>query len=299
MAAGGLGALIKYAPKGRVDPFTEAIADPDAAMPADEQPPDDPTYGSAGMLPDEVVHLVYRSGLAAPSLRATLHQWADLDPVLSAVPRSARDSGFGGVGFLVDAVRDLTREEVTGAHHAMSTVAMGGWHEYRIDVVRSLRDAKPLFRRGRDKDAARTIASDGVRQWLVYGDQVIAGPATAPPSDLGDLVDGSWLLDRDIELSGGTEVWAGGRRAYRIVARYRDLARLGMGWWQRLFFPAVAVVDAETGLVLRLTRFKDGRPTLRQELRDVAPLEPGAGFGFTPPAGVPVVDPESLFGGQR
>jgi hypothetical protein len=302
MAAGGVGALIKYAPRGRVDPFAQAAAeaaDPEAAMPADEEPPEDPAGGSAGTLPDEVVYQVYRGGIATPSLRATLHQWADLDPVLSAVPPSARASGFGGVGFLVDAVRDLTREEVSGAHHAIITVAMGGWNEYRIDVVRSLWDAKPLLRRGRVKDAARTIASDGVRQWRVFSDEVIAGPASAPPSDLADLVDASWLLDRDIELSGGTEVWAGGRRAYRIVARYRDVARLGMGWWQRLFFPAVAVVDAETGLVLRLTRFRDGRPTLRQELRDVAPLEPGAGFGFTPPDGVPVVDPESLFGRHR
>ena len=65
-----------------------------------------------------------------------------------------------------------------------------------------------------------------------------------------------------------------------------------MGWWQRLFFPAVAVVDAETGLLLRLTRFKGGGPAMRQELRDVTSLEPGAGFGFTPPDGLPVFDPE-------
>jgi hypothetical protein len=67
-----------------------------------------------------------------------------------------------------------------------------------------------------------------------------------------------------------------------------------MGWWQRLFFPAVAVVDAETGLVLRLTRFKGGRPAMRQELRDVATPGPGKDFGFTPPAGLPVDDAESL-----
>ena len=83
------------------------------------------------------------------------------------------------------------------------------------------------------------------------------------------------------------------------MARYRGVAGLEMGWWQRLFFPAVAVVDAETGLLLRLTRFKGGRPAMRQELRDVTPLEPGAGFGFTPPDGLPVVDPESDLGEGR
>jgi hypothetical protein len=301
MAAGGLGALIRYAPKGRIDPFAQATAetaDLEAAMPTDEQPPDEPAEGSAGVpqdegLPDEVLHLLYRGGLAAPSLRATLHEWAEPDAVLAAVPASARGAGFGGVGFLVDAVRDLTREERTGAHQAVCTVAMGGWTEYRIDLVRPIWDAKLSGGRGRDRDMARTIVSDGVRQWQVYSDRVMTGPASPPTSDLADLVDASWLLDRDLDLSGGTEAWVGGRRAYRIVARYRDVARLGMGWWQRLFFPAVAVVDAETGLVLRLTRFKGGRPTLRQELRDVASLEHGAGFGFTPPDGLPVHDAES------
>jgi hypothetical protein len=293
MAAGGLGALIRYAPKGqRVDPFTQATAedvDPEAAMPTDEQPPDEPAEGAADAMPDEVLHLLYRSGLTAPSVRATLHQWADLDPVLTAVPQSVRGAGFGGVGFLVDAIRDSTREERTSAHHAVCTVAMGGWNEYRIDVIRSIWAPG----RSRDRDMARTTVTDGVRQWQVYSDRVMTGPASPPTSDLADLVDASWLLDRDLDLSGGTEVRVGGRRAYRIVARYRDVAALGMGWWQRLFFPAIAVVDAETGLILRLTRFMGGRPTLRQELRDVATLEAGADFGFTPPDGLPVYGAES------
>jgi hypothetical protein len=300
MAAGGLGALIKYGPKGRqVDPFTRATdeaADPEAAMPTDERPPEEPADGAAPILPDEVLHLVYRSGLGAPSLHATLHQWADLDAVLAAVPQSARGTGFGGVGFLVEVMRDATREAVADTHHAESTVAMGGWSEYRIDVVRAMGNARlyPRSRSARRKDeVARTIVSDGTRQWKVFSDQVVAGPAAPPPSDLADLVDAAWLLDRDLALSSGAEVWVDGRRAYRVVARYRDVARLGMGWWQRLFFPAVAVVDAETGVLLRLTRFKGGRPAMRQELRDVRSLEPGTGFGFTPPDGLPVFDPES------
>jgi hypothetical protein len=291
IAAGGLGALIKYVPKGRrVDPFTQATAeDEDAAMPADEQPPEEPAEGAAGAMPDEVLHLLYRSGLAAPSVRATLHHWADLDPVFAAVPQSVRGAGFGGVGFLVDAVRDATREERIGAHHAVCTVAMRSWAEYRIDVIRSIWAPGS----GREKDTARTTVADGVRQWQVYRDSVFTGPASPPTSDLADLVDASWLLDRDFDLSGGTEIWVSGRRAYRVTARYRDVSGLGMGWWQRLFFPAIAVVDAETGLILRLTRFKGGRPTLRQELRDVAPLEAGADFGFTPPDGLPVFGGES------
>jgi hypothetical protein len=47
-------------------------------------------------------------------------------------------------------------------------------------------------------------------------------------------------------------------------------------------------VDAETGVILRLTRFKGGRPAVRQELRDVAEQEADTSFGFTPPAGLRV-----------
>ena len=113
MAAGGLGALIKYGPKGRrVDPFTQAAseaADPEAAMPTDERSPEGLRRPEAGALADEVLHLVYRSGLGAPSLRATLHQWADFDALIAAVPQSARGTGFGGVGFLLDVMRDATQ----------------------------------------------------------------------------------------------------------------------------------------------------------------------------------------------
>ena len=237
----------------------------------------EPADGAAGGLTDEVLHLVYRSGLGAPSLRATLHQWADLDAVIAAVPQPVRDTGFGGVGFLVDAVRDVARDEPPAASTPRAPLRWAAGASTGSTSCGPMWD--PATGRARRKEVPRTIASDGVRQWRVYSDQVITGPASIPPSDLADLVDPAWLLDRDLGLSGGTEVWVGERRAYRIVARYRDVAQLGMGWWQRLFFPAIAIVDAETGLLLRLTRFKGGRPALRQELRDLTSLEPARASG--------------------
>jgi hypothetical protein len=129
MAAGGLGALIRYAPRRqRVHPFARATAeaaDPEAEMPADEPAPGGPDDVAAPalpdevlpdeVLPDEVLHLVYRSGLTAPPFSATLHQWFDFGAALAAVPQSARDRGFGGVGFLVDTVmRDLAHEAAGG-----------------------------------------------------------------------------------------------------------------------------------------------------------------------------------------
>jgi hypothetical protein len=296
MAAGGLGALIRYAPRRqRVHPFARATAeaaDPEAEMPADEPAPGGPDDAAAPALPDEVLHLVYRSGLAAPPFSATQHQWFDFGAALAAVPRSARDRGFGGVGFLVDTVmRDLAHEAAGGVNHEVSTVRMGSWKEYLISVIRSVADAAAT-RSGRgDRNQLLKIASDGAQQWQVFADRVVTGDAAPPPGDLADLVDASWLLYRGLDLSGGDEVWLGGRRGYRIVARYREETLSGStGWLEQLFFPAVAVVDAETGLVLRLTRFRGGRAAARRELRDVAPLEHDAEFGFTPPDGLPVRD---------
>jgi hypothetical protein len=302
LAAGGLGALIKYAPRPRVDPFAQAAAeaaDPEAELPADETAPDGAAAATSDSeaLPDELLHMVYRSGVTPPSFGATLHQWFDIGALIAAVPESVRGGGFGGVGFLVDTLRDNARESTAGASHAMSTVRMGGWREYRIDVVRSASDAAFFRSRRLDKrakDQALTIASDGERQWHVLPDRVVSGPASPPPSELADLLDASWLLDPALALSGGSETMLGGRRAFRIVATCREPAWIGLDSWKRLFFPAVAVVDAETGRLLRLTRFKGGRPTMRQELRDTAELGPGADFGFTPPSGRPCYDAETM-----
>ncbi len=230
IAAGGLGALIKYAPRPRVDPFAQAAAeanDPEAEMPADETAPGGPAAASSdsAALPDELLHVVYRSGLTPPSFGATLHQWFDVGALIAAVPESVRGGGFGGVGFLADTLRDQARESTAGASHAMSTVRMGGWHEYRIDVVRSASDAaffRSRRRDKRDKDQALTIASDGERQWQVLADRVVSGPASPPPSELADLLDASWLLDPALALSGGSETMLGRRRAFRIVATFTE-----------------------------------------------------------------------------
>ena len=83
-----------------------------------------------------------------------------------------------------------------------------------------------------------------------------------------------------------------GHMSSRLSERMREQARetlRGRGSGPSWEFEPRGV-DAETGLVLRLTRFKGGRPALRQELRDVTALAAGADFGFTPPAGLPVRD---------
>ena len=127
LAAGGLGAAIKYTPKRHVDPFAAATAeDPDDVMPDDEPLPAWARRGQArartacgggreadGRTPvsDEVLNLLYRGGLEPAPFSARLCEWTDGEVVggamLGAVPESARRAGFGGVGFLVDTILTL------------------------------------------------------------------------------------------------------------------------------------------------------------------------------------------------
>ena len=85
-----------------------------------------------------------------------------------------------------------------------------------------------------------------------------------------------------------------GRTGYRVIATIgigpvTGGALSGLpGWW----LPAVAVVDASSGRLLRLTRYRGGTTATRQELRSVSDGGPDD-FGFTPPDGLPVRDSES------
>jgi hypothetical protein len=295
LAAAGLGAAIRYTPRRRPDPFaraTEEAADPDAAIPRDDgAAPDGVPAAPGSPVSDEVLHLLYRSSQDMPRFTATLHLWINVAALLEAVPESARKTGFGGVGFLVDAVRDAALAEAalqSGTVHLVSSVRIGGWDRYRIDVAGD----RPL---GRDRHIRRleslTEACDGRRRWQVYEDRVVAGPAAPLPEQVAGLVDGSWLLGG--ELSGGEEITVGGRRAYRLLGRSLD--RLPWSMMDLLpmkSLPVVAAVDTESGRLLRLSSYAGGQPVLCRELRDISPDESGD-FGFEPPAGLRVVEEET------
>ena len=286
LAAGGLGAAIKYAPFGRPSPSrpsTWGIAveevDAEGAMPRDDPFPDD--AADRAPVGDKMLHALYRSGGSEPRFTATMHQWVDAAALLEAIPESARKAGFGGVGFLVDTILDTARD--AGTAHQVGSVRIGGWDKYRIDLTYPTRPRETPGRR----PELLTVACDGQRRWQVYADRVLAGPAGPPPEDLAELLDGSWLLE--CALSGGEEIAVGGRRGYRIAVRGQTQLRSPLAVLDRLFYPAVAVVDARSGRLLRLTRYKGGKPVSRSELRDITPDESGD-FGFEPPAGLRVVE---------
>ena len=74
LAAGGLGAAIRYAPRKRRDPFAQAIQDddPEPVMPADDPFPGPAVDGAAAPVSDEVLHLLYRSGVGVPRGESTV-----------------------------------------------------------------------------------------------------------------------------------------------------------------------------------------------------------------------------------
>ena len=264
VAAGGLGAWIRYSPIGHRQPTTDP-GDAETAIPRDDPAPERAPDGRPAGPPvsDAVLHMLQERGTG--EFAATLHQWYDYGAMLSQLPAGARRTGFGGLGLLADAV---SGRQPTA--HLVSTVRIGGPGKYQIDHAYDLR-------RG-----PKTIACDGQRRWQVYADRVVVGPAGPPPSNIADLADASWLLG--CWLSGGAPVMAGGRPAHVI-----NVARGRADWAFSLMFPtAVAVVDAELGILLRLTSYLGGKPVQRCELRDVTA---GAGdFRATIPPDLPTVE---------
>jgi len=251
IAAGGLGAWHRYSPFGRGR--AGSAADAEAAMPRDDPAPE---VSRDGRLPgpaagDEVLHLLHGSGSAA--FAATLHQWLDPGALLAQAPEAVRRTGFGGLGLVASALGEPAADP-----HLISFLRVGGPGRYQID------------HRYDPARGPKTIACDGQRRWRVYRYRVTVGPAQPLPAALADLADASWLLE--CRLSDATLIMARDRPAYRV-----SVARGDAPWsFSLMFSPAVAVVDAELGILLSLTSYLGGKPVRRYELRDIAgPASPG------------------------
>jgi hypothetical protein len=275
VAAGGLGAWIRYAPSAQKRTAeqaggTEAPISPDG--PAPERSPDGRPVGPP--VSAQVLQLLHDS--TASEVTATVHEWTDLGAMLSQVPPGARRAGFGGLGLLMDSIRE--RPATT---HLISSLRMAGPGRYRIDYA------------GSERRGPVMIACDGQRCWQVYRDRVTAGPAAPLPAGIAEMLDPSWLLG--CRLSGGASLLAGDRQAYRI-----NVARGEAGSppsWPLMFPAAVAVVDAGTGIVLRLTSYIGERPVRRCELRDTTTT--AGDFTIDIPPGLPVAEETDPFGDEH
>jgi hypothetical protein len=279
MAAGALGAALKFTPFGRVR--TRHEDEIGEKMPDDDPPPAVDGAGVMGaslawgpLVSDEILLLLYRSGAGIPRFTATLHTWTSGAGVLAGAPQAAREMGFGSVGHLVDAA--AAQADVTT--HEVSTARIDGWYRYQIERV-------PPLLSGRHHGPT-LIACNRRRYWEVREDRVSIDEPRPAPAELADLADASWLLG--CELTGGEAIMAGGRAAYRLTVRgnHSQSELLDSG------FPAVAVVDAETGRLLRLTTYGSGLPACRHELLDVsddASPDDGWDFAFEAPRDLRVV----------
>jgi hypothetical protein len=251
LAAGGLGALIRHAPHllghGTPGEQPEAMPSPDPAPlePADGSPP-----------PDEVLELLYRSG-APRDLGATARQWLDLAPVAASAPEGFRAAGRGGLGDLLDAMTRGMNVARTDARLRVS-----GPDRYRLD----------FSRRPRRIDAT-TIACDGERRWRVYQDRTMVGPAAPLRDQIAFLADSCWLLRG--RLSGGAELTYRGRPARQLRVTPGPGGE-GLALGPLMTFPADAIVDAETGCLLRLISYAGDTLATWSELDDIStePADP-------------------------
>ena len=244
LAAGGLGALIRHAPHL---PGHGAAGEQPEAMPSPDPAPLEPADGS--LPPDEVLDLLYRSGEPG-DLGATARRWLDLVAMAASVPEGFRAAGRGGFADLFDAMTpgmNVARVE--------ARLRVSGPDRYRLD----------FSSRPRRIDST-TIACDGERRWWVYQDRTMVGPAAPLRDHSAFLADSCWLLRG--RLSGGAELTYRGRPARQLrVTPVPGGEEVVLG--PLMFYLTDAIVDAETGCLLRLISYAGDTLAIWSELDDI------------------------------
>jgi outer membrane lipoprotein-sorting protein len=245
---GGLDVLIRHAPHR---PGRDAAGQQPEAMPSPDPAPLEPANASPP--PDEVLDLLYRSG-EPHDLSVTVRQWRDQAALAAWVPERLRAAGSGGFADLLDTMARGMNVARTDARLRVS-----GPDRYRLDY----------FSPRLDRGAPTTIACDGERRWQVYQDWTMVGPAAPLTDPIAFLADACWLLRG--RLSGGTELTYRGRPARQLrVTRVPGGAGLVVG--PPLFPDAIAdaIIDAETGCLLRLISYAGDAPVIWSELDDIS-----------------------------
>jgi outer membrane lipoprotein-sorting protein len=254
LAAGGLGAWLRLAPH-LPGHHPAAGATFLAAMPSPEPGPLDPGDGPPPS--DDLLGLLYRSGLYDgddPQVRgAAVRRWNDSAAVLGRLRGTFPAAGQGGFGYLLDGLSQ--KESVT---LTTGRLRIGGPELYYLDYSSYQGGPGPLV-----------MACDGEQHWQVRENVTLVGPARPMTGEFASMVGSSWLLGE--RLSGGAEITYHGRRGYHLRVTRGDGARPG---GPSMFHPADAIVDAETGSLLRLIAYDGDAPAEWWELDDVT-AEPG------------------------
>jgi outer membrane lipoprotein-sorting protein len=263
LAADALGFAIRHGPGSPRRPS----ADGGGPMPHDADDVDQENWPPVS---DETAYLLYRGLSAEHDIAAELDEWFSIEGLADGLRRGGRAFGQGGVGRLADAISE---KAVAGSMHQVARVVLAAdGVRYRLDWVAGAPRRRPV-----------TEACDGQTSWRVYPDRTLTGSVRPVPSRIADLVHSSWLLEWRL-ADGGVEI-VDGRRGYRVRATRVQGATLGSRLL--IYGAAVAVIDAELGVITRLTSYAAGIPTARWELRDVrVPVSTSAAdFRVTTPPG--------------
>jgi hypothetical protein len=269
LAADALAFAIRYGPGGPRRP-PEDVAD---RMPDDA---DDAGQDHWSPVSDQTAYLLYRASSVGADIAAEFHEWMSAEGLGVGLAQGLRRGehllGQGGVGRLADAISDKAAPGTTHRVARVSYAADG--IRYRLEWIAGAPPGKPA-----------TEACDGQTRYRVYPDRTLTGPARPAPSRLAALGNPSWLLEW--RLADGGEETVDGRPGFRVRAtRIQGVTLRGPS---PICDAAVAVIDAELGLITRLTSYASGKPVERWELRDVrwaAPGFPEEEFRIeTPPGG--------------
>jgi hypothetical protein len=226
--------------------------------------------GPDAPLTPQILALIYTAGLRSSEFDAELRTWGDSAAGADAFKWVTRNTTLSGVTRLGEAMGELARP-----WQRREAIRIGLPNRFRIDYIDG----------GMRRPAVCTEATDGAQRWRVFTGHVGVGPAQPLPARIARLVDPAWLLDW--RLTGGAEVIEGGRRGFRI--------RIG-GRWQAghaspRTAPVDAIIDAELGILLRITQAQDGRPAKQQVLAGLRLLQPrdASAFKIDIPIGTRVV----------
>ena len=250
LAAGGIGAWMRLAPH-LPGHRPAAAGNRLAAMPSPEPVPLDPGDGSPPS--DDLLGLLYQSGLYdgdAPQVRtASLRRWNDAAPVMAKVSDAIPAAGQGGFGYLLDSVGQQQTVSLTTGR-----LRIAGPDLYHLD-----------FSSWQGQIGRLTVACDGEQYWQVNKNVTLVGPARPWRGEFASLVGSSWLLGE--RLSGGAEITYHGRPGYHLRVTRGDGAQPAGP--STMFDPLDAIVDAQTGSLLRLIAYDGDAPAEWWELDDV------------------------------
>jgi outer membrane lipoprotein-sorting protein len=265
LALGGLGAVVKHAPR-----FPGRDADSGHAEAAMPSPDPDVLAAEDGSPPDDLLYLLYRTG-EPRDLSATVREWHDLAVTMARMAQDVRAAGLGGIGGLIDALpseKTVTRTD--------ARLRISGPDRYRVDYLRRA-----------DRSGLQVNACDGERYWRVFPDRILTGPAAPLGTQAAHLIYTGWLLR--CRLSGARDITYRGRRARQLRVNRGPGTEYLAG--PLTYFPADAIVDAETGCLLRLISYIGDAPSAWWELDDLStePVDPDD-FRVHVPPGTRVVE---------